>query len=201
MMLGMDDVALDTRDLLARAATATRVVVVGVRADQLDGPTPCSDFTVRDLLTHLIEAVVSLGSIGADGATPEIAPIGSDTSAVLEAYDVAVASTLEVWRAEGAMEREYAAPWGPSSADQLLRFLVLEILVHGWDLATATEQVPPADTRVAGAAYDWAVRAIDDRARIRGVYGPEVPVASDAAAIDRLAGFLGRSPRWRSEHP
>jgi uncharacterized protein (TIGR03086 family) len=196
MMLAMDATEADARDLFARAAAATRVVVIGVRADQLDDPSPCSEFTVRDLLAHLLEAVVSLGSLGADEAPAGVPPVGSEVGDVVDAYDTAVASTVEIWQAEGAMEREYAAPWGPSSADQLLRFLVIEILVHGWDIARATAQSPPADGNLAGLVYDWAVRNIDDRARIPGVYGPEVPVAGDAAAIDRLAGFLGRSPDW-----
>lgn len=199
-MLTMDVSFPHVLDLLARAGATTRVVVVGVRADQLDDRTPCPDFTVRDLLAHLLEAVVSLGAIGSGEPPAGVAPIGSDMGGVVEGYDAAVASTLEIWRAEGAMEREYPAPWGPSSADQLLGFLLIEILVHGWDLAVATAQAPPADVGVAQEAYDWAVRTIDDRARIPGVYGPRVAVSSDASAIDQLAGFLGRSPASASEH-
>jgi uncharacterized protein (TIGR03086 family) len=196
MMLAMDASESDARDSFARAAAATRVVVIGVRADQLDDPSPCSKFTVRALLAHLLEAVVSLGSLGADEPPAGVPQVGSDMGDVVNAYDAAVASTVEVWQAEGAMEREYAAPWGPSSADQLLRFLVIEILVHGWDLAKATAQSPPADASLAELFCDWAHANVDDQARIPGVYGPEVPVAEDAAAIDRLAGFLGRRPDW-----
>jgi len=209
MMFRVKDAGPDVRDWLARAAGATRTVVVGVRADQLDDPTPCSEFAVRDLLAHLVEAIVSLGAIGleespeADTRVADPSQLGvspdDDIASVVEAYDGAVASTIAIWWADGAMKREYAAPWGRSSAEQLLGFLVIEVLVHGWDLAAATGRPPPSDTGLAEIVYEWAVRTIDDRARIPGVYGAEVAVAHDAAAIDRLAGFLGRSPRWAVE--
>ncbi|KAB1931733.1 hypothetical protein F8271_26665 [Micromonospora sp. ALFpr18c] len=51
--------ATQTSDLLAAAAPRTVDVVRGVADDQLDLPTPCRDYVVRDLLNHLFEVVVN----------------------------------------------------------------------------------------------------------------------------------------------
>lgn len=44
--------------LLAAAADRAVPVVRGVRDDQLEAPTPCADYTVRDLLNHLFHIVI-----------------------------------------------------------------------------------------------------------------------------------------------
>ena len=44
----------DIRDLDRRALAVTVRIVGAVRGDQLDLPTPCADWTLRQLLGHMI---------------------------------------------------------------------------------------------------------------------------------------------------
>ncbi|HWH00953.1 MAG TPA: maleylpyruvate isomerase N-terminal domain-containing protein [Pilimelia sp.] len=51
--------------LLSAAAGPTVPVVRGVRDDQLDLPTPCAEYRVRDLLNHLSQVVVNFRALAA----------------------------------------------------------------------------------------------------------------------------------------
>src|SRR5262249_58763593 len=66
-----------TDDPLARfeaaAAQADRVVAA-VRADQLGDPTPCTDWTVRDLINHLTTGNLMFAAIVSDGPRPDRGP-------------------------------------------------------------------------------------------------------------------------------
>jgi hypothetical protein len=41
------------------------------------------------------------------------------------------------------------------------------------------------------------LQPIDQLLRDSGQYGPRMPVADDASAVDRLMAFIGRDPDWR----
>jgi uncharacterized protein (TIGR03086 family) len=69
--------------------------------------------------------------------------------------------------------------------------------VHDWDLAKATGQQAGLDPALAEHALRWSRRML--RPEFRGpdkAVGPEVPVAEDAPAYDRLAGWFGPDPGW-----
>jgi uncharacterized protein (TIGR03086 family) len=67
------------------------------------------------------------------------------------------------------------------------------VLVHGWDLARATGQEPTLDPDLAEQLLAFARQAINDDMRAPRI-GPEVAVAADAPATDRLVAFMGRTP-------
>src|SRR5262249_41092405 len=73
------------------------------------------------------------------------------------------------------------------------RFLVVDQIVHGWDLARAEgldENISAADiahVREASKAWGPAMRSPQ-------AFGPEVDVPAGASDQDQLLGFLGRRP-------
>jgi uncharacterized protein (TIGR03086 family) len=84
-----------------------------------------------------------------------------------------------------------AAPFGEVDGETFARFVVLDGLVHGWDLATATGQsYEPADELVAD-AHSFAREAL---AALRDgqTFGDAVEPAADATPIERLVAFTGR---------
>jgi uncharacterized protein (TIGR03086 family) len=73
-----------------------------------------------------------------------------------------------------------------------------ELVTHGWDLAVATGRRHLLDDDLAAGALPATVAKIPADHRGEDVpFGPVVPVADDAPAIDRLVGWLGRDPAWR----
>jgi uncharacterized protein (TIGR03086 family) len=75
----------------------------------------------------------------------------------------------------------------------LAGFTTLDVLVHGWDLATATGQPADLDGRLAAHVLGFAEQAITPQTRAPRI-GPAVPVASVAPVTQRLVAFLGREP-------
>lgn len=70
-----------------------------------------------------------------------------------------------------------------------------ELVVHGWDIAVATDQPYTPTTE----EIDGAMAFIDafDVPRDGSLFGPIVPLGDDASPLDRLLGLAGRDPRWR----
>ena len=161
-------------------------VVGGIRPDQLDDPTPCSEFTVRGVLEHMIggAAMFAAAFRGTEPAQP-------DTTDVLAGFGPALTELAASIQGPGALGRTIQAPFGEVSGDTFARFVVLDGLVHGWDLATATGQpYGPPDALVD--AVDAFARQALDPLRDGHTFGPAVEPPTSATPIERLAAFTGR---------
>lgn len=170
-------------------------LVRGVRPDQLDNPTPCAKFRVRDLLGHVVGGLTSSVSALRTGTPVDVTPrpdlLGEDPGAAF----AAVADDLDntIGRPD-ALDRTLALPFGEIPAPVFLRFLAFDLMVHSWDLATATGQrYAPPDELVA-AADAFARDAVAPEMRDGDTFGAEVDPSADATPIERLVAFAGRRP-------
>ncbi len=75
---------------------------------------------------------------------------------------------------------------------------LMEIAVHGWDLAAATGQSYKMDPEVANATFEVVKQIASGDARKNGVFGPEVKVGSGASVQDQLLAYSGRNPNWKA---
>ncbi len=168
--------------------TVLGVVIGGLRPDQLDEPTPCAEFTVRGVLEHMIGGATMFAAAYRGGAPTE--PNLADPIAGVQS---ALADLAESITAPGALDRTIAAPFGEIDGETFARFVVLDGLVHGWDLATATGQAydPPSDLVAAVEAF---ARQALDPLRDGQTFKPAVQPAADATPIERLAAYTGRQP-------
>jgi uncharacterized protein (TIGR03086 family) len=162
-------------------------VIAGLSPDELDRPTPCSEFTVRGVLEHMIGGATMFAAAyrGEPAREPQITdPIAAVQSAL---DDLAVSIT-----APGALDRTIQAPFGEIDGASFARFVVLDGLVHGWDLAIATGQrYEPPDELVA-AVTDFAEQSLD-RLRDGDTFKAAVEPTVDATPIERLAAHTGRT--------
>ena len=189
-----------TLDLLERAVTQLDAVIARVRPDEEALPTPCGDWDVKALLTHLVGHSVPNLIVAAGGGAPdwqaEPRAVSADWSG---AYRTEADELLAAWRAAD-MDSMVTSGGGQaplrSRADQQLA----ELAVHTWDLAKATGQDTPLDPAVAEHTLSWSHQVLKPEYRGAGrAFGPEVPVASDAPSYDRLAGWFGRNPAWPAD--
>jgi uncharacterized protein (TIGR03086 family) len=173
-------------------------LVAGIRPDQLDNPTPCEEFTVRDLLGHFIGNLDRLKDGLSEGEpitdlTPQPEMLGDDPA---KTYDAVTAEFDAVIREPGAMDKVITlpAPFGDVPAPVIVGFVAFDFMVHSWDLATATgQQYTPPDDLVAEADA-FARQVIAPPMRAPGVFGAEVDPPADATALERLVAFCGRQP-------
>lgn len=176
-------------DALDRTFTHAEEVVAGVRPEQYDDATPCTDWNVRELLTHLIAVVDGLGA-AVSGRTAEPFTLAEDPAAQL--HDIA-AQAMVGWRSPGALDRVVDGGPGPMPGRALAGINLLDTAAHTWDLAVATGQPATLSDDVASAALEASHQIVDDALR-PGRFDPEVTVSANATPTDALVAFLGRVP-------
>ncbi len=192
---------MDTLSAYDHASTTAERIVAQVGREQFGAPTPCTDWTVGDLLNHLVGTLEVLAARLTEqepavrarpGGLPEDDLLGDDHVA---AYATAVSALAAVIGVPGALQRSYPTPVGPLPGSLLADTAVLDLVVHGWDLATSTGQDARIDDAIARHVLDFATGFV--RAPMRGrVFAAAVDVpAADASAADHLLAFLGRDPR------
>jgi len=178
---------------LARALSVTGSLVAGVRDEQWSSPTPCTDWTVRDLVNHLVGANLVFAALLQDRTPPDRGTdhLGEDPAG---AYRDSGAAVLAAFDRPGVFERTFPVPIGSVPGAVMLHLRITDLLVHAWDLAQATSQPAelPDDLVEQALAFSRILLADVPRA---GRFGPVQPIAPDAPALDRLVAYLGRPVR------
>lgn len=162
-----------------RVALDQAAALIRAGAERTDAPTPCPEWTVRDLSAHLVTTTTAFtrGVLGeqVDWTAPP-APVDGD---VVEAFSAASAGLLAA--RDGLGEKAEPPDWQ-----------LAEYAVHTWDLATALGR-PTADLdpQIAerGGAFMRANLTAENRA---GAFAPEQPASDGADAYAALAAFAGR---------
>ncbi|MGH9029515.1 MAG: TIGR03086 family metal-binding protein [Acidimicrobiales bacterium] len=187
-------------DDFARAVRSSRAVLVAVRPEQLDDPTPCASWKVRDLINHMVQAPDFAATVATTHDCSNHRSDDADHASgdYLAAYETATDRALDAFRGEGAFEGSVKMPFGEMPATAFGTIATGDVFVHGWDLAKATGQsAGTLDPALAKKLLIEVVPLLPDE--FRGVdgaaqFGPKVEVADHASAADKLAGFLGRQP-------
>lgn len=180
---------MDLIDALELTFAHAHDVVASVRPDQYDDKTPCSEWTVRELLEHMIGVVDGLGTAVSGRASGPFT-LGDDPAAQLQA---AATTAMTGWRSPGALDRIIDAGPGPMPGRALASINLLDTATHTWDLATATGQPSALPDNLAAAALD-ASRAIVNAELRPGRFGPEVAAVAGATPTEALVAYLGRTP-------
>lgn len=176
---------------LGPATQEMRRLVRGVADDDLDRPTPCDDWTVRELLAHIHQ----FSSVFTDNARkapmrPPDGLVGDWRTAIPEQLEDLAAA----WAEPGAWEGRVSAGGVEMPARDNAVVAVEELTVHAWDLARATDQ----RVHVEGATIDEVERFFTmfppDPETGTGPFGPVTPIADDADRLHRVLALAGRDP-------
>ncbi len=175
---------LDLLDLYGRASAWTGTLVAGA-SSKMDAPTICSGWDVRTLMNHMLQTQRYF--VGA-ARGEDVAPPGGTPPDVLSDepatdFDRARAETLATFGEPGVMEKTGPA-LGIAFSDQLL---------HGWDLALSTGQDATMPDELPARAYSIIHGRFTDEQR-EGIFKPEIAVAQDATAQEKLLAYTGRDP-------
>ena len=179
----------DDEDLavLRRALDQLAALVADVPPGASGDPTPCGEWTVRDLVDHVVAAPTRfarmLRSEPIDWSAPT-PPAGDDPAGAFRAH---AADLLSAWRDSSGPVEVAGLDWQCA-----------ELAVHTWDLATALRASTGAlDPQVA----ERGLGSMQDNLtpENRGpAFGPPQPVADGADAYGRIAAFAGRSVQRRA---
>jgi uncharacterized protein (TIGR03086 family) len=192
---------MDVTELHRRAVGefSARLDAVGASGSSTtwSAPTPCSDWDVRALINHITYEDRWTAPI-LKGAT--IAEIGDRFEGDLLGDDPVGAFAAA--SAEATSESAHTDPativhlsFGDVPAGEYLYQLSADHLIHGWDLAAATDGDRHFDEEVVRALADWFADR-ESMYRDGGFIGPRVSASSDDPQ-DRLLAAFGRDPAWR----
>ncbi|MFD2763828.1 TIGR03086 family metal-binding protein [Micromonospora eburnea] len=182
-----------TSELLAVAAPGTVAVVQGISDDQLDLPTPCPEYTVRGLLNHLFDVVVNFQALARRGEADWSGKTDHVTEGWRDRFAAEAVRLVEAWSDPAALEG--VSPGMGLPQETVGDMALIDLTVHGWDLARATAQRIEVEPVVLAAGHAFMDRMGETGQRM-GAFGEPVPTASDAADLDRLLGRTGRDPAW-----
>jgi uncharacterized protein (TIGR03086 family) len=184
----------DITQLHRRALDETQKVVAGVAGDQMSDATPCEGWDVRALLNHLVAGNLWAAELGAGSTIDEVGTrldgdlVGDDP---LGAYEASAKVAAAIFEEPGALERPCAVSYGPVPGSVYAGHRFIDVLIHGWDLATATGQDATMDPELVTDAYDLLL-AEADLVRASGMFGQDLAVADDADQQTRMLAFIGR---------
>jgi len=169
-------------------------VLSRINADQLVLPTPCTEFTVLDVIDHLDGVAVGSAALARGEVPPEAGdPRSTDAPDWRDSVAKHVWAVGEGWRDPAAWRGSTVAAGVELTNEQWAKITLTELVVHGWDLAKATGQPFDLAEPTLRACYEHVAEFVPN-APVAGLWGPPVQVPGDAPLLDRLVAITGRNP-------
>ncbi len=171
-----------------------RVAAIG--PDQWNAKTPCTDWSVQDLVIHLVteqrwvppllagespdEDVIDPAMIAEELATDAIGVWQRDAEAAHAAF-----------AAPGALQRTVRLSYGDSDAASYCQEMISDLVVHTWDLARGIGADERLDPELVDLVYEITAPRAGQLAE-SGLFDPPVPVSDDTDSQTRLLALFGR---------
>ncbi|CAM5648844.1 TIGR03086 family protein [Streptomyces spiroverticillatus] len=178
---------------LGPAARRLARLLDGVAEGGLDGPTPCAEFSVRDLLAHLVHLTAAFRAAARKEPEPPAGPaLPADWRHRLPGQ---LAALVDSWHEKDAWTGSTTVGGTPLPAGVAAQIALDELVLHGWDLARATGRPFACDRSSLQVVYALLAPEADNPARAP-MFGPVVDVPDGSPFLDRVVGLGGRDPQW-----
>lgn len=167
-------------------------LIAGLSADQREAPTPCTDWTIHDLLGHMCAGGHMIAGALEGETPPESSPdFLADGPA---AGWAATSAHLRAAATPEALAAPHQLPFGEMPGEAALSVIVADHLTHAWDLARASGQdIDVGDDLAAWGLETWK-QVVPAEGRTGDGFKAAVPVGDDAPMLDQLVGYTGRTP-------
>lgn len=203
MRIDSEPTAEELIELDARAVRASMELVETATPADMSRPTPCSEWTLDGLLTHMAAQHYGFAA-SARGETSlsawKLEDLGDDPTG---AYRKAAEHQIDAFAADGVPDGEFVLPEFSTEkgipAVQAIGFHLVDYVVHAWDVAKTLGTTVEFDPDVLNAALRiaQAVPTGDEvRATPGAAFAPVVVWEGDGSQLDEIVALLGRSPTW-----
>jgi uncharacterized protein (TIGR03086 family) len=171
-------------------------VVDRVEPGQLGNSTLCTEWTVRDVINHVVGGATMFAECVESGSVPDDRlgqlmggdNLGDDYKG---SFHTASDRARAAFGAEGALEKMVKLPFGEMPAGIALNIAIMDVMTHAVDIAKATGQSVD-DEALLETALAVGRQLVTADFRVPGVFDAEQPCADDAPAADKLLAFAGR---------
>jgi uncharacterized protein (TIGR03086 family) len=175
-------------DRYRRLSDDVATTIAAVPADRWGQPSPCPDWTAREVVAHLVDTQsMFLGFVGRE--LPAWPSVEDDPAAAWDHVRSEIQAGLDDPDRAAAT---FDGITGPTTFEQSVdRFLNTDLVLHRWDLAQATGQditLDPAD--MAHARESMA--DLEPGLRTPGAFGPELEPPDGADEQTAFLAWAGR---------
>ena len=170
--------------------------VLAVTPELLSRPTPCWGWDLRMLLRHASESLAAIGD-AIEAGRVDLEPAAEDADLAADparAFRDRARQLLDAGTAPGYQRQIIEIAGCPLAASVIVAAAALEIAVHGWDISRACGQRQPIPRALATSLLEIAPVLVPSTGR-HPLFAAPVAVGAAAGPSDRLAAFLGRTPR------
>jgi uncharacterized protein (TIGR03086 family) len=191
-----EEIAMDNVALMKQVIASTDKVVKGTEPSQLGLPSPCTEWTVRDVINHITGGSTMFAVCVEEGSVPDDLlgklmagdNLGDD---YVGAWEAASSRAIAAFEAPGALGKMVKLPFGEMTAGVALNIAVFDVLTHAADIANATGQTID-DSALVETALEVGHQMIGPELRVPGVFDAEQSAPEGAAPTVRLLAFAGR---------
>jgi uncharacterized protein (TIGR03086 family) len=173
--------------------------VTKISPEQWAAPTPAEEWTVTDLVSHLVDEhlwmpplIEGHGLAESEKIVESVRRSSSDQPA--EAWEAAALGSRRAVTEPGALERQVQLSHGPTPAADYVSEMIFDLTVHAWDLGTAIGVRDPLPDDL----VQHSLRVLEswgDTSAMGGAFKPPVSVPDDAPLQTRLIALTGRDPQ------
>jgi uncharacterized protein (TIGR03086 family) len=193
--------SMDLLERMAQGFALTNDVIGGLGDTPWDAPTPCSEWTLRQLVAHVILSTTELGRVATGQpvrqgvfADLDAVDVGADAAEARAIYEAAAAQALAAFGAPGGLDGMRPCPMGDLPATVVAELALSDALVHAWDIGRSIGEPITIPDELAEPSEAFLREMARDARRAR-FFAPSVAVsAGGASASGRLIAFTGRHP-------
>ena len=179
----------ETAERYAIVADAFTARLAGVAPEAWSAGTPCTQWTVRDLVAHVVgthRRVIAT----VDGTAPQDVDAAGDLAGQ---WLVASGAVEDALADEARASHVVSGMFGEQSFESLVgRLVCSDTLVHTWDLARATGQDERLDPGAVAKAFAF-LTPMDEVIRRPGGFAPKIAPSPDADDQTAFLSFCGRA--------
>ncbi len=183
--------------LLHKAIHMADMIMVRVGDEDMEKPTPCSEWDVHMLINHLVYETAWIEPL-LEGKT--ITEVGDELEGDLlggRPYEAWHRYAAEALHAASVVDRNTTVhlSYGDKTAAEYMDEVAADIIIHAWDLAQALDVSFEIDDRTAQEVID-AAASILPMAKDSGLVGEAVKLSEKPSLQEKLLASYGRDINW-----
>ena len=166
-----------------------------VHPEDMAKPTPCAEWDVRALVSHMIGVCLSYAAVFR-GQPVDLRQTPDDLAGdrPADAYSQAAAALIAAMQAPGALEGTLPQPFRQLPKAVGAQVCVGDQMIHTWDLGEALGRPYTMPEDLATAALELVLQVPESDLRGPQTFGAAVECPPDAPVQARLLAFAGRQP-------
>lgn len=185
---------MNVPDLYKRAVYEFDRRLQSIKDDQWDAATPCTEWTVRDVVNHMVNENKWVPPLLAGKTIEQVGDafdddlLGDDPKA---AWRAASQEALAAAHGDGAMDVTAHLSFGDFPGHYYIGQLLSDHTIHAWDVARAVGAAEELDRELVAFAHDFLAPESEQWRQV-GIFGPEIDVPGDADPQTKLLALVGR---------